>query len=415
MTSAPTSGTTPAEPFPDGTRLVHIGLPKTGTSTIQTALHQEREALARHGVEYAGRRKHSYAAAAAALGKTNPWTPGNVQREWSRLARQVRTSDARCVVLSSETLSGARPQQVRRIVDELGGQVRVLVTLRALASVAGSNWQQGLRNRSTLSLVQWLEDALAEPPTTPKAQAFRRRFRVDSYLRDWGAVVGEDAMTFVIPDPADRGSLLRTVEQLLGVPAGVLSATRPANRSLPHPEAEFLRQFAVAYDAEGGDQETWMRTIGSAWTKARLRELRTPLEPHPIRLPRWAAERANELARPWIEDLRSSDATVIGDPAHLLVDPSTYDEDVAAPERMRIDVAAEIAHVLFESAQRGRQQPPDLPVGGPVQQPAAAKTVEPTVEPRVQPRAGRAGLDRVPARDLAGELSRRVGRRVRRR
>ena len=44
--------------LPDGSRLLHIGPHKTGTTTVQAALHQSRAALAEHGVHLAGSNAH---------------------------------------------------------------------------------------------------------------------------------------------------------------------------------------------------------------------------------------------------------------------------------------------------------------------------------------------------------------------
>ena len=60
---------TEAEALPDGTRVLHIGLPKTGTSTVQKALHAARAELGQHGVVYTGSATHSYSAVKAAVGR----------------------------------------------------------------------------------------------------------------------------------------------------------------------------------------------------------------------------------------------------------------------------------------------------------------------------------------------------------
>ncbi|GEA79826.1 hypothetical protein [Cellulomonas uda] len=42
------------EPLPEGTRLVHIGAHKTGTSSVQGAFHDQRAELQAAGVQYPG-------------------------------------------------------------------------------------------------------------------------------------------------------------------------------------------------------------------------------------------------------------------------------------------------------------------------------------------------------------------------
>lgn len=380
-----------AEALPDGSRVLHIGLPKTGTSTVQKALHAARVDLGQHGVVYAGSAKHSYSAAKSAVGQANqPWMPANADRMWDRLADEVRTSDARCTILSSEVLSSADSGQVAEIVARVGGDVQVVVTVRALAPIISSVWQEGLRRQQTRSYPEWLDEVFPASGGTPKHAAFWRRFDLEHHLRAWGSVVGEDRMTFIVPDPSDRSMLLRSFEHLLALPEGLLQRTGRDNESLPFPEAELLHLLAEA-SAPDVDRTAWARTVGGPWSKNRLKSIVPQLAPHPIRVPRGTAERANEATKPWIEAVLSSDASVVGDLQHLLVDPDTYPENTDVPETISIDSAAKIANVAYLSALRWRRRHEQ------------AEQPEPV------------GLDSFDSRQLLGELRRRGLDRVRRR
>src|ERR687890_430374 len=89
---------TPA--LPAGTRLLHIGPHKTGTTTVQAAFHQNRAALAAQGVHYAGSTGHPRVAAmAAATGKalaTSQLSAG--MDRWRELVEEVAASQARATV-----------------------------------------------------------------------------------------------------------------------------------------------------------------------------------------------------------------------------------------------------------------------------------------------------------------------------
>ena len=59
--------------IPEGGRLIHIGPHKTGTTTLQWALHHAREALHEQGVHYAHHRPQAYRPAVALTGlKADP-------------------------------------------------------------------------------------------------------------------------------------------------------------------------------------------------------------------------------------------------------------------------------------------------------------------------------------------------------
>jgi len=173
------------------------------------------------------------------------------------------------------------------------------------------------------------------------------RFSLRRVVKEWGRVFGEEHLTFVVSDPNERTSNLRVFEGLMGVPKGTLALQDLDNSSLPYPEAEMLRQFNIAYTERGGDHPTYEFTVGRSG-KLGLRQLQD-LTPYPIRTPRWAAQKANEYTENWIAAVEDSDATVIGDLGHLLVDPADFPEVAAPPESVSVDSAGQIADIFYRS------------------------------------------------------------------
>ena len=57
------------KPYPDGALVVHIGPPKTGTTSLQGAFDRARAAILAQGVRYVGPRRHSSRAVLAATAK----------------------------------------------------------------------------------------------------------------------------------------------------------------------------------------------------------------------------------------------------------------------------------------------------------------------------------------------------------
>ena len=95
-------------PLPAGTRLLHIGPHKTGTTTLQAAFHQSRDALEAQGVHYAGRRAHSMVAAmAASLPRALPTHSAAPIERWEELLAEIHASTADQVVVSSEFYADA--------------------------------------------------------------------------------------------------------------------------------------------------------------------------------------------------------------------------------------------------------------------------------------------------------------------
>ncbi len=63
--------------LPEGTRLIHIGPPKTGTTYLQDAFRGNREAASAQGVHYAGQSHRRVEGVQAVMGMAGPMS-GNV-------------------------------------------------------------------------------------------------------------------------------------------------------------------------------------------------------------------------------------------------------------------------------------------------------------------------------------------------
>jgi hypothetical protein len=378
-----------ASPLPDGSGLIHIGMPKTGTTALQAALHDARGPLEELGVRNVGHGRHEMKTALTAAGTLAPYWEDRWQDRWRDLARDFRTSTARCTIWSSETLTQASPERIRHIADQLGPDVNVVLTLRPLAPLLASQWQEVLRRRGTDSLEDWLKrhfDSVSPDGTVhttwTRVMPQLHRFSLRRIVEEWGGVFGEERLTFVVADPRDRLTNLRAFEGLMGVPEGTLRLQDLDNASLPYPEAEMLRHFNIAYTERGGDHPTWMFTVGQSG-KVGLRQL-TDLPSYPIRTPQWAARRANEYTENWIAAVEGSRATVVGDLQNLLVDPDDFPEDGTPPDMVSVASAGQIADIFYESGLEYQ----------------ASSTDE------------QHGLDGYSGRVLLGEVGRRIRRRL---
>lgn len=270
------------------------------------ALHTCREAMAEHGVEYAGRRRHSRQAAVGIAYATPPeGYSDNLEVKWKKLAAKVRNSSAERIIISSELLARTSQTRGRMLVEDLGGNVHLVLTLRPLAAILPSRWQQSIQDEYRVGYAGWLEGVFGQESGQSTRPDFWLRYDLAGHLRRWGPVVGEKNITFVMLDPADRGMLLHSFEQLLGLPEDLLvpdsSLTNP---SLPHPEIEMLAAFNRAFYTHGHTRTEYVRAVRGHSVrdfKADPEALRAGR----IQTPRWAAERANAAAQAWIEAVRA--------------------------------------------------------------------------------------------------------------
>jgi len=233
-----------------GRLVVHIGLGKTGTTTLQDALDASQEALATYGVEVAGGGHRAMRRAVYDLvgrrigGGENTGVDGSFKPFMASIA----TSTAPVVVLSEEMLAGARPGQIKRLVGAVGGrEVIVVVTVRDLASVLGSYWQQQIMMGRSQTLPDFLESV--RDPGSGSASAgvgFWVRQDLGRVLAAWETQVPRNNVR-IVTVPADRSeSLEDRFASVLDVPPGVLRAPEQTNASVGVPEAELIRRLNLA-------------------------------------------------------------------------------------------------------------------------------------------------------------------------
>lgn len=336
--------------LPSGTRLLHIGPSKTGTTSVQSAFHHNREALEANGVHYAGDQEHSMFA--IRLGTGRPW---HVEREflpgknpWRLFVNEVRDAGDARVVISSEAFADTPETDIARVVDQLGGdRVHVVVTLRPLGRIVPSVWQQYVKAGIIPSFDQWL-DAQLNDPETRVTPSFRYLHRHDDLVQRWLDVVGPDRMTVVAVDDADHGMVLRTFERFVGLPDGLLVAHPDRmNRSFTYPEIEVVRAFNVAWKTVAG-QELYHRGLRLGAFRTIAAREPAPDEPR-IQLPAWALEPIATRQREIVEAIAASGVRVVGGLDRLAEPPTGASPDAPPPDARATPelTAAFMAGVLY--------------------------------------------------------------------
>jgi hypothetical protein len=333
--------------LPAGTRLLHIGPHKTGTTSIQGALFAAKDAMAEHGVAFPAHSRHPMEAALAVcarpgmMGDTRP-TEGH----WQRLLDAVRATRKHTSVISSEFFADAPDDEtIARIVDDLcRDRVHVLVTLRPLAKIMPSQWQQYVQNGLRMGYEDWLDHMLRKAPYEKPNPSFWRRHRHDRLVERWTRVVGAENIIVVVVDDRDRGGLMRTFESLLGLPDGLLvEVPDTANRSLTLAETEMLRKLNMEFRGNGLPDELYSKLVRNGAVMHMKNTCRPAPDDARITTPMWALEEAAGIGAEMAERIGAMGVRILGDPALLsAVLPSAS----AEPEPARIDPEV-AAHALY--------------------------------------------------------------------
>ncbi|MFI6038860.1 hypothetical protein ACIBBD_32950 [Streptomyces sp. NPDC051315] len=350
--------------LPAGTRLLHIGPHKTGTTAIQGALFAAKERMREHGVEFPAASRHPMQAVLAAcarpgmIGDTTP-----TERHWTRLVEQVSATGRSTSVVSSEFFADAPDDAtIARIVEQLGGErVHVLVTLRPLGRIMPSQWQQYVQNGLRMGYEEWLEHMLRKAPYEKPNPSFWRRHRHDRLVERWVRVVGADRVTVVVVDDRDREGLMRTFEALLGLPARLLQPVPDtANRSLTLAETEMLRNLNKEFRGNGLPDELYSKLVRNG----AVMHMKNTCSPTPrdvkISTPAWAVEAAAAIGAEMAGRIEAMGVRVIGDTGLLSAVPEPA-RGAAEEPRIAPEVAAQALYgalaAVAEGTGRGATRP----------------------------------------------------------
>ena len=374
--------------IPVGARLVHIGPHKTGTTAVQGALHRARKELPNYGTTVAHKEQHPMRAVLGLTGEPGMKGVGRQDPiEWERLVADVEAAQTDRVVISSEFFADADDTAIKQAVADLGGPaVHVAVTLRPLARILPSQWQQYVQNDLTVDYESWLDIIFNRQARVHSSRRFWLRHHHGQLVERWAAAVGPDRLTVIVTDESDHDMLLQAFEDLLALPRGVLRR-RPdqANRSLTWDEVELVRRCNEVFAARKlppGAYHTYFR-LGA------VRSMKTGRKPGPdepaIVTPGWALDRASELGAEAARRVGKLGVRVVGALDRLAERPA----DSEPPVESNPALAQAAAEAIVGAIDAAVHKQPSLRLVSPVEE--------------------------TPAKELVRVLIRRVSRRIARR
>ncbi|MEJ7794681.1 MAG: hypothetical protein WKF50_03955 [Nocardioides sp.] len=306
---------------------LHVGASKTGTSALQHGLFDSVSELADQGigVPLTGRQEHVKQVLRPLGWVTASGFTRDVRREQlAELEGVLKSADGERLLLTCEDFCEADLERIELLVqvaDKAGHEVRVVLTVRGLAHVIPSEWQQFLKHRMTLDYPTFLQRVQQRKGRW--AEHFWRRQDLVAICTRWAEVVGRDRIDVVVtPDrTAEPDGLYRIFGQVVGFDPHQLSwPERNVNASWGYVEAEVYRRANLAlgdrlprYDRDYQPGLRWPLVQG---VLPRSASARIPLPPSELE---WVTHVAREHAA-WLQDAR---IRVHGDPSLLI--PSESD------------------------------------------------------------------------------------------
>ena len=231
---------------------LHIGAPKTGTTYLQTVLDAAATPLQSRGLLFPEGKAGQQRATRDLLNQGSPDARRQRSGSWRRVVAQINEWPE-SVVFSNETLAlGLRPQRVPRVAARFADrEVHVIFTVRDLVRQLPACWQESLKNRATMSFVDYFAVLSGDAPLRRSEPGERVWAAQDAraVLTPWGNALGADRVHVVTVPPrgAPRDTLLRRFGDAVGVDLTAFGdvATEP-NVSLDATEAAVLRQLNLA-------------------------------------------------------------------------------------------------------------------------------------------------------------------------
>ena len=372
--------------------VLHVGLPKTGTTYLQAVLAHHRDALRETGVLYPFVRPQAmFLGAVEVRGSREKFglSSEDVAGTWQALCDRVLAHEGTSVI-SHEILGGAEPDEIAAALAPLAGiDVDVVVTARDLGRQATAHWQEEVKLGDTRSFAELEHDQLRADVPEGERPHFWHAQDYASALRRWTTAVPAERVHLVggPPPGAAPDVLWRRFAEACGISQeadAVVDAqlVAPANRSLTTEAIALLRQVNRELDGRLTPREH------ARLVKRDLAEGRLADRPGtPPRTPAALGDVLTPAAAAWRSEIEASGHPVHGsldDLTPVLAGPDDPHPDAVPPG---VPDPAEVADVVREVLRR-----------------AEALRVDSAHEG-----TGNSGRAAAPARSLAGRLRRRLG------
>ncbi len=234
---------------------LHIGLPKTGTTYLQTICWAARDQMRAEGVLLPGRRRrdHLWASRVVREEARVARTSQKERSAWQRLRAELEAWPGTGLV-SHEFFAAASADQARRMVDELGpAEVHVVVTAREPLGLFTASWQESLKNRGTTPMADYGRSVSDRPSDIWNWRTLDLRL----VLERWATAVPPERI-HILPLGRDdpRDDVWHRFAGLIGLTSTAYDTSSSfPNESMGVVEAEVLRRvnghldgFNRAYD-----------------------------------------------------------------------------------------------------------------------------------------------------------------------
>lgn len=240
----------------------HIGLPKTGTTYLQTVLWNNRAELERQGVLLPGdlRRQHLWASGVVREDPKLDRRGPEAKHAWELLVAEINAW-ADTAIVSHEFFAAASAEQATRAVSVLeGAEVHVVVTARDTLSLVTARWQEFVKNGSTVPI----DDFPQSEATDPADEWDWGSLDLADVLARWSSSLPPERVhVLTLPQPQEpHETLWLRFADVVGIDPTTCAVVESVhNKSLGVVEVELLRRVNAGLEdfTSAPDRGNWIR------------------------------------------------------------------------------------------------------------------------------------------------------------
>jgi hypothetical protein len=338
--------------------ILHVGFHKSGTSALQESLHIQRQELLENGISYpaigyTGRKAHHRIAWALTQ---KPWgwkTRGGEAtpyRHFSRIIGRINRSKVQKIVLSTEFFSELTAEQIQKIKLAVKNRdVKIFFTIRPLAKILASSYQQYLKYGIKADYEKWLHAVLDEPGVAKLTPTFWKRHQHAEVIQRWSDVFGPESVTLIVADETRPDFLYEAVNGYLELPGGLLKAQPTGtNRSLSMEEVSLLLEINNRFPKDRPWKE-YLFFVRQGFVRNLTDHIPVAANSAKLLTPKWAIDKANEIGNASIEAIKSMQIEVRGS-LDSLKDANVPEGETTYASSIDIQTVAQVI-LAFDRAQ----------------------------------------------------------------
>lgn len=333
--------------------VLHIGPPKTASTTVQRRLAQQRKELATEDTKIII--EHRDAAIELIGHDYLQRQQRNSRHAWNALRGEVASASGNRVIISNEMFSWLNQAKAQEVVNALNANnTRVVIGIRRMENLVTSFWHEVVIRGGTCTLSEWIQELRSADGNIGHLEDPSYRFCHSEnsavLARRWSEVVGQDRVTCVVISEKHPSETLRRFDEALGLTrTDAPPVARVENRSAGYEHLVALVRFnrIIARTAVPKKfRATLARYAHEQLTSRQGIPYGTPWLSREDRV--WCAERQSTT----INELRKLGVDVIGDLRELVAQETEPTAPRSQPEPVNVDAVAIAIRVIRSLVRR---------------------------------------------------------------